>query len=175
MSEEPITRTFLTFSLADESYAIDIHWVREVLAYQKVTRVPRAPDILSGVINIRGKVIPVIDLRQNLRLGESKTPGQSTSIIVLEINLEETLSMGIIVDDVHEVIEIENAQIQSTQNIRNFQDTMVVKEIAKEDDNLIMILDLEGLLDRDSLTVIAGYENESHRESGHLTGSTASV
>jgi len=108
-------RQFLTFSLAHEDYGVDLINVKEILEFENVTRVPMMPAFIAGVINLRGSIIPVVDLA--LRFGvapQEKT--KRSSIVILEIGMEDELSLeiGIIVDAVHEVVDIHQKLIEAT-------------------------------------------------------------
>ena len=103
---------FLTFRLGEEVYALEITRVREVLDYTAITRVPRTPEFMKGVINLRGGVVPVIDLR--LKFGMSQTVKTvNTCIIIVEITIdEERTLLGALADSVQEVITLDDAQIE---------------------------------------------------------------
>ncbi|MDY7028790.1 MAG: chemotaxis protein CheW, partial [Spirochaetota bacterium] len=94
------TNQYLTFSLSDELYALEVSKVKEVLEYQSITRVPKTPEFMRGVINVRGGIVPVIDLRLKFNLPATERT-VDTCIIVLEINLnDETITVGMIADNV---------------------------------------------------------------------------
>ena len=105
------TAQYITFKLGDESFAINVAQVREVLELPQITKVPTAPDYMRGVVNVRGKAVPVVDLR--LKFGLPSTPDTVNSrIVVLELELDgEITVVGGIADSVHEVIELEASQI----------------------------------------------------------------
>ena len=113
---------YLTFKLADELYAVNVANIKEVLGVPKITRVPRMPDFMSGVINLRGSVVPVLDLRRKFELGETPID-RETGIIVTEIeNLfgddsADELTVGIFSDQVQKVITIEPSQIEPPPKI----------------------------------------------------------
>src|SRR3990172_12261370 len=119
MSVENITETaqYLTFRLEEEVFALDITQVREVLDFTTITRVPRTPEFMRGVINLRGSVVPVVDMR--LKFGMSKTEKTvNTCIIVTEIELDgEAVVVGALSDSVQEVLELEPAQIEPAPKI----------------------------------------------------------
>src|SRR5208283_5486252 len=119
MSVAGITETtqYLTFELEDEVFALDISKVREVLDFTTVTKVPRTPEFMRGVINLRGNVVPVIDMR--LKFGMTKTEKTvDTCIVVVEVNLDDdTTILGAIADAVQEVVELEPEQIEPAPRI----------------------------------------------------------
>src|SRR5208283_2350264 len=119
MSVAGITETtqYLTFELEDEVFALDISKVREVLDFTTVTKVPRTPEFMRGVINLRGNVVPVVDMR--LKFGMSKTEKTvNTCIIIAEISIEgETAILGALADSVQEVIDLEPDQIEPAPRI----------------------------------------------------------
>ena len=111
------TAQYMTFKLGDELFAINVAQVREVLEVSQITRIPTAPDYMRGVVNVRGKAIPVVDLRLKFGL----PPGQSTvhtRIVVIELEMDnEVTVVGGVADSVHEVIELEPGQINPPPSI----------------------------------------------------------
>ena len=105
------TSQYLTFKLGEEMFAINVSQVREVLDISTITKVPRAPDFMRGVINVRGSVVPVVDLR--LKFGMTKTETTVDSrIIVMELSLEgDKTVLGSMADSVHEVLDLDSGQI----------------------------------------------------------------
>ena len=113
------TRQYLTFNLGEESFAVDVANVREILEFTAVTKIPQTPDFMRGVINLRGSVVPVMDMRLKFNLSEvEKTV--DTCIIVVEVTLdEETTILGALVDSVQEVFELEPDQIEPAPQDRH--------------------------------------------------------
>src|SRR5512135_2970730 len=111
------TTQYLTFKLGDEVFAVDISKVREVLDFTTVTKVPRTPDFMRGVINLRGSVVPVVDMR--LKFGMSQTEKTvNTCIIIVEVTLEnETTVLGALADSVQEVIDLGPEHIEPAPKI----------------------------------------------------------
>ena len=148
MTEQTIQEAcqYLTFKLADEVFALDVAKVREILEYSKITKVPKTAEFLLGVINVRGSVVPVIDMR--LRLGlSSVTPTVDTCIVVLEISIEgETVIVGALVDSVQEVFELESQMIEPAPRIGTRWKTEFIDGLGKRDDSFIMILNIEKLI-----------------------------
>jgi purine-binding chemotaxis protein CheW len=148
MTEQTTQETcqYLTFKLADEVFALDVAKVREILEYAKITKVPKTADFLLGVINVRGSVVPVIDMR--LRLGlPSATPTVDTCIVVLEIGIDgEMVIAGALVDSVQEVFELESHMIEPAPRIGTRWKTEFIDGLGKRDDSFIMILNIEKLI-----------------------------
>lgn len=140
----------VVFQLGEERYGADISVVREVCGLQRVTRVPRTPPYLSGVTNLRGRVIPVIDLR--LRLGlPAQTATKSTRIAVAEFDGGQ---VGMIVDAVHEVLRVSVSEIEPPSPMMTNVETEYVTGVAKVSDKLIILLDLARVLTREERKVV---------------------
>jgi purine-binding chemotaxis protein CheW len=152
----------LTFKLSDEVYALEITSVREVLDYTKITKVPKALEFMEGVINLRGGVVPVIDLRIKFDL-EASQKTVDTCIIILEVtvNEEETL-VGVLVDSVNEVIELDLDNIEPVPKIGMRLDTHFIKGMGKRDEEFVIVLDIDNLFsNQELLTVQAAGEQVS--------------
>lgn len=153
MSVETITeiRQYLTFKLENEIFALDVATVREVLDFTVVTKIPRTPEFMRGVINLRGSVVPVVDLR--LAFGMSATEKTvSTCIIVMEVRLEgETAIVGALADSVEEVIDLEPDQIESAPKLGTSIRTDFIRGMGKRDNNFLMILDIDRVFSADQL------------------------
>jgi purine-binding chemotaxis protein CheW len=149
MNDSRITATdttggeYLSFTLGAEHYGVDILKVQEIRGYDSVTRVPDAPDYIKGVINLRGTIVPVIDLRLKLRL-ENATYDAFTVMIVL--NVEDRV-VGIVVDSVSDVIPLAADQIRPTPEFGAAVDTRFISGIGTQDDRMLILLDIETLLD----------------------------
>jgi len=153
MSVETITeiRQYLTFKLENEIFALDVATVREVLDFTVVTRIPRTPEFMRGVINLRGSVVPVVDLR--LAFGMSATEKTvSTCIIVMEVRLEgEIAIVGALADSVEEVIDLEPEQIEAPPRLGTSIRTDFIRGMGKRDSNFLMILDIDRVFSADQL------------------------
>jgi purine-binding chemotaxis protein CheW len=145
------TEQYLTFKLEDEVYAVEVAKVREILDYTPITKVPRTPDFMRGVINVRGSVVPVLDLR--LKFGMTLTEKSvDTCIIVLEITLEEeTAILGALADSVQEVIDLEPGQIEPAPRIGGRINTEFIRGMGKRDGGFIMILDIDRVFSMEDL------------------------
>ena len=133
-------KTYLSFSLDGEDYAVDVANVREVLDDTRVTRVPRTPDFMKGVINLRGGVVPVIDMRMKFGL-ERVPPTVDTCIIVLEVDLEgERTYIGALVDSVKAVFEMSTEEIEPPPSLGIRGEREFIAGMGKSRDRFIMIL-----------------------------------
>ena len=163
MSVPGITQTsqYLTFILDQEIYAMDITQVREVLDFTKITKVPRMPDFIKGVINLRGGVVPVVDLR--LKFGMSQAQKTvDTCIIIIEINIQETQTLlGIMADSVQEVMSMEPDQIEPAPKIGTRLKTEFIKGMGKKNDEFIIILDSDKVFSTDELTIVQEVEKNT--------------
>ena len=143
MAEELQATQYLTFTLADEVFAVDVARVREILEMPSITKVPQVPDFMRGVINLRGCVVPVIDLR--LKFGMEETAQTvNTCIIVVEVEMDgENIVLGALADSVQEVIEMEPSQIEAAPHIGTHLNTEFIRGMGKHDDRFVMILDID--------------------------------
>lgn len=140
------TGKYLTFSLAQEHYGIGILKVKEIIGMMPITSVPKTPDFVKGIINLRGKVIPVIDLRLKFEMEEIKYSDR-TCIIVVEIDSEEMTSLiGIVVDSVSEVLNIQEREIEETPEFGTQLDTEYILGMAKLEGSVKILLDIDRIL-----------------------------
>jgi len=145
---------YLTFRLSDEEYGIGILKVKEIIGTMKVTSVPRTPEFVSGVINLRGQVIPVVDLRCRFGMSRVETT-EKTCIVVVEIRIEAgKLTMGIVVDTVSEVLNIRSAQIDDAPVFGAGIDTAYILGMAKIDKGVKILLDIDRVLSGKDLAVL---------------------
>jgi len=137
---------YMTFKLADEAYGLEILTVREIIGLMDITRVPRAEDFIRGVINLRGKVIPVLDLR--LKFGMPRTePTDQTVIIVVQCSLgDRSYTMGILVDQVLEVLSIEGSQIEPPPSFGGAVDAEFITGVGKTENRVIFLIDIGKVL-----------------------------
>lgn len=150
MNEEDLQ--CLTFRLGDEIFALDIARVREVLEYSSVTRVPRMPDYMCGVINLRGHVVPVVDLR--LKFGMVATPKTvDTCIIILDVAVEgDSLVLGALVDSVREVITLDHGQVEPPPRMGTGLRTDYIRGMGRQGDSFIIILNADKVFSSDELS-----------------------
>ena len=149
-----VATQFLTFKLADEVYALDIGKVREVLDFTTVTRVPRTPDFMRGVINLRGSVVPVVDLR--LKFGMTATEKTAnTCVIITEVAVDgDTMVLGALADSVQEVLDLEPEQISAPPKIGTKLRTEFIRGMGKRDDRFIIILDIDKVFSLEELALV---------------------
>ncbi len=138
-------RQVVVFQLGAEFYGVEIARVHEIIRLQPVTRVPRAPDFVEGVINLRGKVIPVVDLRRRFGLPMTE-PTRATRIVVVEIG-EQVI--GIVVDGVSEVLRVNTSTVEAPSPVVAGIDADYLLGIAKLPERLVILLDLDRVLARE--------------------------
>ena len=145
---------YLTFILGNEEYGILIKRVKEIIGIMDITNIPRTPEFIKGVINLRGKIIPIMDLR--LRFGlEEKEYNQRTCIIVVEINVGEIKKqMGIVVDTVSEVVNIQKNEIDPSTKYDVSGDTDYLMGLGKIKGKVVLLLDIDQILSQDAFVMI---------------------
>ncbi|KHE93183.1 MAG: chemotaxis protein CheW [Candidatus Scalindua rubra] len=147
---------FLTFILGREIYGFEILKVREIIGLMDITTVPQTPEYMKGVINLRGKVIPVIDLRLKFSMQEEEHT-QETCVIVVEV---ENTSIGIIVDSVSEVSDISGGEIEDAPGFGQGIDTSFIMGLGKVKGKIIILLDIETVLSSDELEMVGELAKE---------------
>ena len=156
VDEDTMEGKFLTFHLGKEDYGIEIRFVTEIIGVQKITEVPDMPDFLKGVINLRGKVIPVMDVRTRFKLPE-RSYDDRTCIIVVNLN---EVSVGLVVDEVSEVANIDKDQIEPPPRTSRGKSSRYFKGMGKIGEEVKILLDVERLLYDEEL------QNLSHISEG---------
>jgi len=154
IAEAVTTTQYLTFKLGDEVFALDISKVREVLDFTTVTKVPRTPDFMRGVINLRGSVVPVVDLR--LKFGMTVTEQTvNTCIIIVEVSVDgETTVLGTLADSVQEVLDLDPDHIEPAPKIGTRLNTEFIKGMGKHNDGFIIILDIDRVFSTSELALV---------------------
>ncbi len=156
MSAAVITGTtqYLTYKLGEEVFALDIGKVREVLDFTTVTKVPRTPEFMRGVINLRGSGVPVVDLR--LKFGMTKTEKTvNTCVIIVEVSVDgETTVLGCLADSVQEVLDLDAGQIEPAPRIGTKLRTEFIKGMGKRNEQFIIILDVDHIFSADELALV---------------------
>ncbi len=142
MAEQAAERQLVVFDLANETYGVGIEMVREIIRMQSVTYVPDSPEYVEGVINLRGRVVPVMDLRRRFHLVVTEETAQ-TRVLVVEIHGEW---IGVIVDAVKEVQRISESSVEPTSALVTTDDSFYIQGIVKLDEKLLILLDLESAL-----------------------------
>lgn len=145
---------YLTFKLDEEVFGLAIGKVREVLDFTAVTRVPQTPAYMRGVINLRGSVVPVIDL--NLKFGMKETVKTvNTCIIIAEIEMDgEVTVLGALADSVQEVVELEQDQIEPAPKIGTRLNTDFIKGMGKREEVFIILLDIDRVFSHEEITIV---------------------
>jgi purine-binding chemotaxis protein CheW len=169
MSVEGIneTRQYLSFKLDEEEFALDISKVREVLDFTKITKVPQTPDFMRGVINLRGAVVPVVDLNKKFGIKDTdKTV--NTRIIIGEVDIEgDNVVLGVLADSVHEVMDLEPENIEPAPRIGTRLNTDFIKGMGKREEEFVMILDIDKVFSIEELSLVS--------QTGPSTGATDMV
>jgi purine-binding chemotaxis protein CheW len=147
MEEDTQKDRYLTFIIGNECYGIEIKFVTEIIGIQAITEIPELPDYVKGIINLRGKIIPVIDVRARFKK-ESKEYNDRTCVIVVDI---KELSIGLIVDSVAEVLTISEQDIVDPPHMNNGSNNRYIKKIGKVGNEVKLLLDCEKLLTENDL------------------------
>ena len=145
----------VVFDLDSEAYGVDISAVREIIRMQDITRVPRTPEFVEGVINLRGKVIPVVDLRKRFGLTEGER-NKDNRIVVVDIGGQD---IGVVVDAVTEVLRIFTSAIEPPSSVITSADSEYLLGIAKLDDKMIILLELETVLSEEEKDAVSQTHN----------------
>ena len=154
LDEKKKMRTYLTFTLDLEDYAVDVFQVSEVLDYTSLTRVPRTPDFMKGVINLRGSVVPVVDMRLKFGLPETENT-VDTCIIVLEVELEgKVLVIGAIADSVNEVFELDPKDIEPPPRLGTRLENEFISGMGKHNGEFIIILDVNRVFSDEEMDLL---------------------
>lgn len=146
---------FLTFNLGDEHYGLEILRVQEIVGLLPVTRVPRLPAHIAGVVNLRGRVIPVVDLRVAFGF-ENREMTERTCIIVAHIKRRDTTEvvMGALVDEVSDVVDLPAASIEETPEFGTEIDTSFIKGIGRLEERVVLLLDIDKVLDTTEIAAL---------------------
>lgn len=147
LEEDTLKGRYLTFSIGSESYGIEVRFVTEIVGIQTITEIPELPEYVKGIINLRGKIIPVMDVRLRFRK-EPKDYNDRTCVIVIDIR---DLSIGLIVDAVSEVITIPEQDIVEPPQMNKGYSNRYIKNIGKVGNDVKLLLDCEKLLTSDEL------------------------
>ncbi len=152
----------LTFALGNEGYGIPIHQVKEIIGMMEITSIPKTPPFIKGIINLRGKIVPIIDLRVKFGLPEREYT-ERTCIIVIEINpASGKRTIGVVVDTVSEVINIQAGDIETDLRNESVIDGKFMTGIAKLKNKVVVLLEVDYLMVPDELTPLQDGEGESN-------------
>ena len=132
---------FLSFRLGTEEYAIDILQVREIRAHERATRMPNAPDFVKGVINLRGTIVPIVDLRS--KFGFADETGASTVTIILSI---AERAVGVVVDAVSDVVALAREQVKPAPELKSVIEDGFIRGIAPVEGRMLIVLDIQRLM-----------------------------
>jgi len=152
---DDIANKYLTFVLATEEYAIDILRVQEIKGWSKVTQIPNTPKYICGVINLRGTIVPIVDLRLRFHLDYQKY-GSMTVVVVVNVissNGKERI-MGVVVNGVSDVYDVAEVNIKPPPDFGSVISTEFVKGLATVGDNMVIVLDIDKLLNSDELAIV---------------------
>jgi len=138
---------FLSFTLGAEEYGVDILSVQEIRSWEPVSRIPNVPSYEKGVVNLRGAIVPIVDLRERFGLGHMAY-SPLTVVVVLQIENDEgqTRVMGVVVDSVSDVIDVDKTSIQSAPNFGTKVSTEFINGLASVNERMVMLLDVEKML-----------------------------
>ena len=163
MSNVAITETseYLTFTLDKEVYALEVAKVREVLEYGNVTHVPRTPEFMRGVINLRGNVVPLVDLK--LKFGMERTEETiDTCNVIVDVQIDgQNVVLGAIADSVQAVITLEPEQIEPAPTIGTRLDTAFIKGMGKRNEEFVIILDIDEIFSANELSQVMTVDETS--------------
>lgn len=156
----------VTFSIGDEEFGVDILSVQEIIRMMDITKVPRAPDFVEGVINLRGKVIPVVDLR--LKFGmEPEAYSERTCIVVVQIQAgQDQTSMGMVVDAVNEVANVKQEEVEPTPSFGVSLDTAYILGLAKSGGQVRILLDIDRVLGAEEIALIRQPADQGRTDDG---------
>ena len=156
MAGELEATQYLTFVLDGEVFAVDVARVREILEMPAITKVPQVPDYMRGIINLRGCVVPVIDLHMKFGMKEVAQT-VNTCIIVVEVDMDgENIVLGALADSVQEVIEMEPSQIEAAPHIGTHLKTEFLRGMGKHNERFVMILDIDKVFSGVELAAVQG-------------------
>lgn len=146
---------YFSFTLDDEVYAIDIAKVKEVLDFTDVTKVPQTPDFMRGVINLRGGVVPVVDLKLKFGMGQTQSL-VNTCVIITEVELNgEKIVVGALADSVQEVFDLSPEDVEPAPRIGTHLNTDFLKGMGKKNDEFILIIDIDKVFSHEEIETVA--------------------
>ncbi|MDF3820475.1 chemotaxis protein CheW [Leptospira sp. 96542] len=156
--EDTLESRYLIFSLADRSYGIEIKFITEIVGMQTITEIPDMPSFIKGVINLRGKVIALVDVRERFKM-DSIGYNDKTCVIILSVNQQ---LIGLIVDTVKEVIKISGQNMEEAPRFGEHEGNQFVKSIAKVNEDVKVLLNIQKLLkDEDKQAIDAAISNQT--------------
>lgn len=156
LDEESVGLEYLTFVLGEESYGIDILKVQEIRAYEKLTTIANTPDFIKGVVNLRGQIVPIVDLRIKFRLQKVE---YNDLTVVIVLNLGARI-VGMVVDRVTDVMNLQVDQIRKMPETVSTVDTKFITGLATVDDNMFILIDIEELMSNQELQLVENITNK---------------
>ena len=163
--DEQDTLQFLTFNLSQELYAIEILYIKEIIEYGRITTVPMMPDFIKGVINLRGQVVPVIDLKLRFDLGKTEI-GKKTGIIIVDVNVNDTsYDIGVIVDSVSEVLSIAPVDLDNAPPFGTKIRSEFIRYMGKVNKEFVVILAIDKVLSIGEMATMNGVDIREHKYS----------
>ncbi|MEO5330929.1 MAG: chemotaxis protein CheW [Magnetococcus sp. YQC-5] len=165
MSVAGITETtqFLTFYLDKEVFAIDISKIKEVLEFTTLTKIPRTPDFMCGVINLRGSVVPVVDMRLKFGMAKSERTVNTCIIIIDVIQDDGSTVIGAMADSVKEVMELDPSQIEPSPKIGTGLRTDFIRGMGKQHDHFVILLDTDRIFSAEELNLLQDAGNKVNK------------
>ncbi len=159
MSMDQLAGKYLTCKLDEETYGLEILKVQEIIGMQEITKVPRTPDYVKGVINLRGKVIPIVDLRLKFGMEEIETTRKTCIIVVQASRGENNVIMGVVVDEVSEVLNISAEEIEPSPSFGTQIDTTFILGMAKTKEEVKILLDIDKVLSDGEIQALSQTSN----------------
>jgi purine-binding chemotaxis protein CheW len=142
---------FLSFTLGNEEYGVDILSVQEIRSWEPVSRIPNVPSYEKGVVNLRGAIVPIIDLRERFNLGHSEYTNLTVVVVLQAILSGQSRTMGVVVDSVSDVIDVDKQTIQSAPDFGTKVSTEFINGLASVNQRMLMLLDVAKLLKLDGV------------------------
>ncbi|MBF0621145.1 MAG: chemotaxis protein CheW [Magnetococcales bacterium] len=160
MSDQSMSTTqFLTFTLAEETFAVSINQIREVLEFTSLTEIPSTPEFMVGVINLRGHVVPVVDMRIKFGMEQAeRTVNTCIIIIEVKINEDDSVLLGAMADSVNEVMELRKDAIEPAPKIGTGIDTDYILGMGKQGNNFVILLDTQKVFSMEEMGVLKSAE-----------------
>ena len=151
-TQDKATGEYLTFVLGNEEYGIEILKVQEIRGYDNVTKIANTPDFIKGVVNLRGRIVPIVDLRIKFKLGKVEYD-EFTVVIILNLNGRV---VGIVVDGVSDVTALQESQIRDVPDLVSSIDTRYILGLASVDEHMLILVDIERLMKSEEMALMDG-------------------
>jgi len=163
-------KSYLTFKLGEEQFGVHVSQVLNILEMTSITKVPKSPFYVKGVINLRGQVLPIIDARLKFGMEETEYTN-NTCIIVMDLEMEgETINIGTIVDGVLSVVEINESQVEPPPSIGSRFKSGFIYGMAKVEEEFVMLVDMQKVITEDEMTEISNKAKTETEEANHAEG-----